>query len=99
VPTARYFDRDFYRMKTELLWARVWQVACQLEEIPKPGDFAEYEILNQSVLVVRTEDTDVRAFDNVCRHWGVRFTQGRGSKPGGLVRPFHGYGPVAEIEI
>ncbi len=91
VPKERYYDPDFYRLENELLWPRVWQMACRLEEVPDPGDFAEYEILDQSVLVVRTEDMGVRAFDNACRHRGVRFAQGRGSKPGGFVCPFHGW--------
>ncbi len=91
VPKERYYDPDFYRMEAELLWPRVWQMACRLEEIPRPGDFAEYEILDQSVVVVRTDDLGVRAFENACRHRGVRFAQGRGSKPGGFVCPFHGW--------
>jgi phenylpropionate dioxygenase-like ring-hydroxylating dioxygenase large terminal subunit len=95
VPKERYFDPDFYRLESELLWPRVWQMACRLEEIPEPGDFAEYEILDQSVVVVRTEDLGVRAFENACRHRGVRVAQGRGSRRGGFVCPFHGwcYGP------
>jgi hypothetical protein len=40
---------------------------------------------------MRTDDMGVRAFDNVCRHRGVRFAQGRGSKPGRFVCPFHGW--------
>lgn len=91
IPKERYYDPDFYRLEAELLWSRTWQMACRLEEIPRPGDFAEYEILDQSVLVVRSEDMGVRAFDNACRHRGVRFAQGRGSKPGGFVCPFHGW--------
>ena len=91
VRKERYFDPDFYRLEAELLWPRVWQMACRLEEIPEPGDFAEYEILDQSVIVVRTEDLGVRAFHNVCRHRGVRVAQGRGSRRGGFVCPFHGW--------
>ena len=68
----RYSDPDFYRMEAELLWPRVWQMACRLEEIPEPGDFAEYQILDQSVVVVRTPDLGVQAFHNTCRHLGVR---------------------------
>jgi len=95
VRKERYYDPDFYAMEAELLWPRVWQMACRLEEIPAPGDFAEYEILDQSVVVVRTDDFGVRAFHNACRHRGVRVAQGRGSRPGGFVCPFHGwcYGP------
>ena len=51
VPKERYFDPDFYQLEAEQLWPRVWQMACRLEEIPQPGDFVEYEILDQSVIV------------------------------------------------
>ncbi len=91
VRKERYYDADFYAMEAELLWPRVWQMACRLEEIPAPGDFAEYQILDQSVVVVRTEDLGVRAFHNACRHRGVRVAEGRGSRPGGFVCPFHGW--------
>ena len=47
-------------LEAEQLWSRTWQMACRLEEIPEPGDFVEYEILDQSVIVVRTEDGGVR---------------------------------------
>ena len=91
----RYFDPDFYQMETELLWPRVWQMACRLEEIPEPRDFVEYRILDQSVVVLRTDDMGVRAFHNVCRHRGVRLVEGRGRCESGFVCPFHGwcYGP------
>jgi phenylpropionate dioxygenase-like ring-hydroxylating dioxygenase large terminal subunit len=91
VRKERYYDPDFYAMETELIWPRVWQMACRLEEIPQAGDFAEYQILDQSIIVLRTEDLGVRAFQNVCRHRGVRVVQGRGSRRGGFVCPFHGW--------
>ena len=34
-------------------------MACRLEEIPGVGDFVEYEILDQSVIVVRTSEYEV----------------------------------------
>ena len=94
-PKERYFDPDFYQMEVEMLWPRVWQMACRLEEIPQPRDFVEYEILDQSVVVVRTDDMGVRAFQNACRHRGVKVVEGRGSCESGFICPFHGwcYGP------
>ena len=56
VPKERYFDPDFYQMEADQLWPRVWQMACRLEEIPQPRDFVEYEFLDQSIVVVRTDD-------------------------------------------
>ncbi len=91
VRKQRYYDPDFYALEAELLWPRVWQMACRLEEIPQPHDFVEYQILDQSVVVVRGEDMEVRAFQNVCRHRGVRVVEGRGTCDDGFTCPFHGW--------
>ena len=40
VPARRYYDPEFFAMEAELLWPRVWQMACRLEDISKPGDYA-----------------------------------------------------------
>jgi phenylpropionate dioxygenase-like ring-hydroxylating dioxygenase large terminal subunit len=95
VPSARYFDPDFYAMEVDQLWPRVWQMACRLEEIPEARDFVEYEFLDQSVVVVRTEDLGVTAFQNACRHRGVKVVEGSGTCARGFRCPFHGwcYGP------
>jgi phenylpropionate dioxygenase-like ring-hydroxylating dioxygenase large terminal subunit len=91
VPKQRYYDQEFFDLEAEMLWPRVWQMACRLEEIPDPFDFAEYEILDQSVIVVRTEDMGVAAFQNACRHRGVRVAQGHGTCDSGFTCPFHGW--------
>jgi phenylpropionate dioxygenase-like ring-hydroxylating dioxygenase large terminal subunit len=98
IPKQRYYDRDFYALETELFWPRVWQMACRLEEIPQPGDFVEYEILDKSIIVVRVEkdngEVDVRApvkaYYNACRHRGMKIVAGRGSRRS-FVCPFHGW--------
>jgi glycine betaine catabolism A len=94
VPKERYYDPDFYQMEVDHLWPRVWQMACRLEEIPEVHDFVTYEILDQSVIVVRTAD-GVAALANACRHRGVRLVEGPGTAEGGFTCPFHGwcYGP------
>jgi phenylpropionate dioxygenase-like ring-hydroxylating dioxygenase large terminal subunit len=103
IPKERYYDPEFFELEAERLWPRVWQMACRLEEIPEPFDFAEYQILDQSIVVVRTEDPDthelgVTAFQNTCRHRGMRVVQGHGTCQSGFTCPFHGwcYGPNGE---
>jgi phenylpropionate dioxygenase-like ring-hydroxylating dioxygenase large terminal subunit len=90
-PKERYYDADFYAMECELLWPRVWQMACRLEEIPAARDFVEYEILDQSVIVVRNDDMTVSALQNACRHRGVKLVEGHGSCASGFTCPFHGW--------
>src|SRR3954471_24073823 len=91
VPKERYYDADVYQREAEELWPRVWQMACRLEEIPEPGDFTTYEILDQSIVVVRTAELGVTAFQNACRHRGVRILEGRGNCETGITCPFHGW--------
>ena len=77
-------------MENELLWPRVWQMACRLEELPKPGDFVEYQILDQSIIVVRVDSDHVRAYYNSCRHRGMKLVEGSGSRRN-FTCPFHGW--------
>jgi glycine betaine catabolism A len=91
IPKQRYYDPEFFAMEAELFWPRVWQMACRLEEIPGPGDFAEYEILDQSIIVVRTTPEEVKAYYNTCRHRGVKLVEGHGTRPSGFVCSFHGW--------
>jgi phenylpropionate dioxygenase-like ring-hydroxylating dioxygenase large terminal subunit len=91
VRKERYVDPDFFQLEAERLWPRVWQMACRLEEIPQADDVVEYEILDQSVMVVRTADLGVRAFQNACRHRGVKLVEGRATCDQGFTCPFHGW--------
>jgi phenylpropionate dioxygenase-like ring-hydroxylating dioxygenase large terminal subunit len=91
IPQERYFDADFFQLEAEQLWSCTWQMACRLEEIPQPRDFVEYQILDQSIVVVRTDDMGVTAFQNACRHRGVKVAEGRGTCERGFTCPFHGW--------
>jgi phenylpropionate dioxygenase-like ring-hydroxylating dioxygenase large terminal subunit len=92
VPAPRYYDPTFAMLENERLWSRTWQMACRLEEIPSPGDFVEYTIGDQSLIVVRVDGDRVRAYHNVCRHRGTQLAKGTGAFRGGqIVCPFHGW--------
>jgi hypothetical protein len=54
IDRERYYDRTFFELERDKLWTSVWQMACRLEEIPDVGDYVEYTICDQSVLIVRT---------------------------------------------
>src|SRR2546427_577277 len=89
VPRERYYDREFFELEKERLWPRVWQMACRVEEIPEPGDFVEYEICDQSILIVRQRDRSIKAFYNACRHRATQLAVGCGTFRGGqIVCPF-----------
>ena len=85
-PRARYTSPEFAELEFERLWSRVWQVACREEEIAEVGEFCEYLIGDQSILVVRSDPDTVRAFHNTCLHRGTRLADGTGCFPDGCIR-------------
>ena len=92
VPGSRYTSREYFDLEMERLWPRVWQVACREEEVPRPGDFLEYTIGEQSILVVRAESGDIKAYFNACPHRGTRLASGVGAFPAAQVRcQYHGW--------
>lgn len=90
VPKADYLSEDFAKAEAEYLWPKVWQIACRLEEIPNVGDFVTYDIVNDSIVVVRVGENEIRAFHNSCQHRGTRLTNGCGAMKQ-FVCPFHGW--------
>src|SRR6218665_603177 len=80
VPKQHYVSREFNRLENVRLWQHVWQIACREEEIPLPGNYVKYDVVDQSIIVLRGDDGVIRAFHNVCQHRGnALLTQERGS--------------------
>ena len=89
---GRYIDPGFARLEFEKLWSRVWQIAARVDEIPETGDYTTYEIGDQSVLLVRVNESTVKAYHNVCPHRGTTLGEGCGKFEGGrIICPFHGW--------
>jgi len=78
VTTDRYSSREFHERERERLWMRVWQVAGRADELPEIGDWKEYCIFDQSFLLVRGKDANIRGFVNACRHRGNVICEGKG---------------------
>jgi phenylpropionate dioxygenase-like ring-hydroxylating dioxygenase large terminal subunit len=103
IPKERYLSREFLELEYERMWSRVWQVACREEEIPNVGDYVEYTIGDDSVIVVRSAADTITALPNACLHRGTRLAQGAGHVAGDSFRcPFHGWryaldGRVVEV--
>ena len=69
-PVDAFLSRDYADAEGDLLWAKVWQHAGRIEEIPNVGDFITYDIGKDSILIVRTSQDTIKAFHNVCSHRG-----------------------------
>jgi nitrite reductase/ring-hydroxylating ferredoxin subunit len=85
-----YVSEEYARAENDKLWGKVWQVACRVEEIPRVGDFVTYDILDESIIVVRSAPDKISAYYNVCAHRGRNLTEGCGHTKRFVCR-FHGW--------
>jgi phenylpropionate dioxygenase-like ring-hydroxylating dioxygenase large terminal subunit len=101
VSIERFISADYARLEHERLWSRVWQWACNEEDLPEVGDHMVYDIGNRSALIVRTGPDGFKAFHNACLHRARQLKDGPGSSSR-LTCNFHGWswnldGSVREI--
>ena len=91
VPAERYISPAFARLEVDRMWPRVWQQACTIDHVADPGDYFEYRCGPYSVLIVRGDDGELRAFQNACRHRGNTLCTGAGSSLRELKCGYHGW--------
>ena len=92
LPPEWYSDPDIYRRETESVFYGSWRLAAHHSELAKPGDFVTVDFCNESLLLVRAGDRELRGFYNVCQHRGLRVVESRrGNLEAGMTCPYHAW--------
>lgn len=90
VPRHRYLSPEVHALEDASMWSRVWQMACRVERLEKPGDSVLYEINGREYIVVRVDSDTIKAYPNTCLHRGRRLRENDG-RIGKLRCPYHGF--------
>jgi len=86
-----YTSEEIHALDLDVIFRQHWiQVAVE-PDVPEPGDYVTVEIGNDSVLIVRDDDMQIRAFHNVCRHRGARLCNAEKGSLGNIVCPYHSW--------
>ncbi|MEI7292832.1 aromatic ring-hydroxylating dioxygenase subunit alpha [Paraburkholderia tropica] len=86
-----YRSEEIFALDMEAIFRQHWiQVAVE-PEVPEPGDYVTVELGGDSILIVRDDDMQVRAFHNVCRHRGARLCNEQKGTVGNIVCPYHSW--------
>ena len=91
LPGWLYHDSEFFAAEQRAFLRAAPQVVCHESEIAEPGEWRSMEYLGESVIVIRSDDGEVRAFANVCRHRGSRLVDGTGGCARVLTCPYHAW--------
>lgn len=88
---AFYRSPDVFAQDMERFYLPEWHFAGHVSEIPEPGDYVLFEVLDESVILVRGSDGVVRAFANVCRHRGSRICLEASGHVRRFTCPYHAW--------
>jgi carnitine monooxygenase subunit len=92
LPAWIYGDPEFFEREKTEIFRKSWQVVCHLSDVPRPGDFHSLDFLGESIVVLRGDDGEVRAFHNVCRHRAARLLDGSKGHCGRRITcPYHAW--------
>ncbi len=72
IPVEAYTSEEYARAERDKLWRKVWLQVGRLEDLTEVGSYITFEILDDSIVVVRTAADKIKTFHNVCPHRGRR---------------------------
>ena len=91
LPPWAYDDPAVLELEKEAVFRRSWQLACHVSDVPNSGDFQVFDLLEDSVIVLRGRDGELRVFMNACRHRAARLLDGKGRCGPRLQCPYHNW--------
>jgi len=88
---SRYYSREYMRLEWERMWPRVWLLAGVASDVPEAGDYFTFTVGHEQLLVVRQQDSSIKAFYNVCPHRGNRIAMNESGSVSHFTCAFHGW--------
>ena len=84
-----YQSAEIFDLDIEAIFGKHWIYVAVEPDVPEPGDYITVKIGHDSVIIVRDDDMEVKAFHNVCRHRGSRICNEEKGTLGNIVCPYH----------
>jgi len=92
LPRAAYVDPAVFGWEQQNFFGGGWLCVGRSDQLPEPGDQRAEATGQGSVLLVRGEDSTLRAFANSCRHRGHELLPCGGSaQRNAIICPYHAW--------
>lgn len=89
LPGEVFIRQDIFETDVDIFFYKHWIMVGVTADVAEPGDVSVVDIGKASVIIVRGDDEEIRAYRNVCRHRGARLKEAGKSTVGMLVCPYH----------
>lgn len=86
-----YNDPEIFEAEKERIFARTYGYLAHESEIPNPGDYVVRYIADDSFIVVRDAQGQIRVLFNACSHRGMPLCRAERGRATSFVCPYHGW--------
>src|SRR5215471_11542077 len=91
IPSCWYTDARIAELERQNVFSGTWQAVARVEQLLSPGQFVTVELAGEPLVIVRSNDGQLHAFYNVCRHHAAAVV----TEPQGTASifrcPYHGW--------
>jgi choline monooxygenase len=91
LPARFFYEDSVFQEEKQAIFLRSWHLVCHVNELRETGDFVTHEIFEQSIIVIKDRDGEIRAFHNVCQHRGNRLVETRRGHAGAFTCAYHAW--------
>jgi glycine betaine catabolism A len=87
-----YFTgREIFAQEQAKIFAQLWVLVGHQSQLVKPGDYFLATVSDESLIVLRDQDSALRGFYNVCRHRGTRLCEEASGQVRAIQCPYHAW--------
>ena len=91
LPSHLYVDDTATAEERERVFFSTWSAITHGKNAPEPGSVMPVDFLGMPLLVVRNKQGEIKVFENVCRHRGMRLVDAPGKLKGPITCPYHAW--------
>ena len=91
IPAPWYFDKGIEQLERDSVFAANWQVVGRLDQVKERGQFFTMNLNGEPMIIVRSDDGELRGFYNVCRHHAAAVVPEQKGCARQFRCPYHGW--------
>ncbi len=91
LPQRNFISPEVFAEELEKIFARHWVLVGHQSEVAESGDYFVRDVADESIVIVRDKNGEVRAFYNVCRHRGTRLCEEERGHAAAIQCPYHAW--------
>jgi Rieske 2Fe-2S family protein len=91
LPQKYFVSSEILAKEQAEIFSKEWLLVGHQSQIAKPGDYFLAQVAGESLIIVRDQKSEIRAFYNVCRHRGTRLKEDACGHASAIQCPYHAW--------